>query len=338
MTPKKVGFIGFDGVTGIDLFGPAEAFSVAELKDTKGEACPCYEVLTIGLTKRPFVAESGIEICPQATFKNAPAIDTLIIPGGRGLRQPAIGGPVSNFIKARAATTRRIVTICTGIYGLAPTGLLEGRRVAAHWRFVKDIARRFPGLRVDDNAIFVQDGPFFTSAGATAGVDLALSLIESDYGNHVALAVARELVVYMKRSGGEGQYSEPLKFQTETIDRFAELAGWIASHLHGDLSVESLATRAYLCSRQFSRRFKTAFGKTPALFVEELRLNEARRLLAAGSASLEQVSASVGFQSADAFRRAFERRLGINPSDYRRKFNGTFPTWPRRSSTQTARR
>src|SRR5450755_173275 len=137
MTPKRVGFVGFDGITGIDLFGPAEAFSVAEVKDKQGELCPGYEVLTIGLTNRPFVAESGIEIRPQKTFANAPALDTLIIPGGRGLRQPAIGGPVSKFIKARAARTRRIVCICTGIYGLAPTGLLEGRRVAAHWRFVK---------------------------------------------------------------------------------------------------------------------------------------------------------------------------------------------------------
>jgi transcriptional regulator GlxA family with amidase domain len=243
---------------------------------------------------------------------------------------------VSNFIKARAASTRRIVAICTGIYGVAPTGLLQGRRVAAHWRFVKDIARQFPDLRVDDDAIFLQDGPFFTCAGAAAGVDLAISLIESDYGIRVALAVARELVLYLKRSGGEGQYSEPLKFQTESIDRFADLAGWIVSHLHGDLSVESLAARAYLCSRQFSRRFKTAFGKSPAVFVEELRLNEARRLLAMGRSSLEQVSASVGFKSADAFRRAFERRLGINPSEYRREFNRDSPTCPGRSRRQAA--
>jgi transcriptional regulator GlxA family with amidase domain len=310
---------------------------VIDVAHDRDHGRPGYEVLTIGLTNRPFVAESGIEVRPQKTFANAPALDTLIIPGGRGLRQAATGGPVSKFIKARAASTRRIVCICTGIYGLAPTGLLHGRRVAAHWRFVKDIASQFPDLRVDDNAIFLQDGPFYTCAGAAAGVDLAISLIESDYGIRVALAVARELVVYLKRSGGEGQYSEPLRFQTESIDRFAELAGWIASHLHGDLTTESLAARVFLCSRQFTRRFKTAFGKSPATFVEELRLSEARRLLAMGTSSLEQVSASVGFKSADAFRRAFERRLGINPSDYRRRFNREPPISSRRSRRNSAR-
>ncbi len=160
----------------------------------------------------------------------------------------------------------------------------------------------------------------YRNAGATAGIDLTLSLIEEDYGARVALTVARELVVYLKRPGGQEQYSEPLQFQTQSISRLSELATWMLSHLHEDLSVEALAAKACLCPRHFSRRFKVEFGTTPADFVERLRLDEARRRLSNGDNSVENVGTSVGFKSSDAFRRAFERRLGVNPSDYRRRF------------------
>jgi transcriptional regulator GlxA family with amidase domain len=218
-------------------------------------------------------------------------------------------------------STRRIASVCTGIYGLAATGLLAGRKVTTHWHHAHNVARRFPDLKVNDNAIFIKDGQFYTSGGATAGIDLALSLIEEDYGQQVSLGVARELVVYLKRSGGQEQYSEPLQFQTESVSRFSELATWIHSHLNNDLSVETLAGRACLCPRHFSRRFKTEVGTSPADFVERLRLDEARRRLSAGDNSIENVGMSVGFKSVDAFRRAFERRLGVSPGDYRRRFS-----------------
>jgi transcriptional regulator GlxA family with amidase domain len=320
MTPKRIGFIGFDGVVAIDLAGPAEAFACAQIKEGEKGTKPCYEVLTIASSNRLFVAESGMVFKPQKTFKNAPPLDTLIVPGGSGLRNPNVNRSVSAFVKERAARTRRIVSICTGIYGLAATGLLAGRKVTTHWHHAPDVGRRFPDLRVHDNAIFLKDGPFYTSAGATAGIDLALFLIEEDYGPRVALAVARELVVYLKRSGGQEQYSEPLQFQTQSVSRLSELATWILSHLNENLSVEALAAKACLCPRHFSRRFKIEFGATPADFVERLRLDEARRRLSSGDNSVENVGTSVGFTSADAFRRAFERRLGINPSDYRERF------------------
>jgi transcriptional regulator GlxA family with amidase domain len=279
-------------------------------------------VITIASSNKLFVAESGVIFKPHKTFKNAPPLDTLIVPGGgRALRTPHIGKAVSAFVKERAGRTRRIASICTGIYGLAATGLLAGRKVTTHWRWAHDVARRFPDLQVNDNAIFIKDGPFYTSAGATAGIDLSLSLIEEDYGPRVALAVARELVVYLKRSGGQEQYSEPLQFQTESVSRLSEIATWMLSHLGEDLSVEVLATRACLCPRHFSRRFKVEFGQTPADFVERLRVDEARRRLSNADNSIKNVGLSLGFKSADAFRRAFERRLGINPSDYRRRFS-----------------
>jgi transcriptional regulator GlxA family with amidase domain len=267
------------------------------------------------------MAESGLVFKPQKSFKNAPPLDTLIIPGGgRALRQPDIGKPVSAFIEKQAKCTRRIASICTGIYGLAPTGLLAGRKVTTHWRWASDVARRFPDLQVNGDAIFIKDGQFYTSAGATAGIDLSLALIEEDYGPRIALAVARELVVYLKRSGGQDQYSEPLQFQTQSVSRLSDLATWIISHLSEDLSVEALAAKACLCPRHFTRRFKAEFGCTPAEFVERLRLDEARHRLSAADNSIENVGLSVGFKSADAFRRAFERRLAINPTDYRRRF------------------
>ena len=319
MKTIRIGLVGFDEVVSIDLAGPADAFAVAN--ETESDPKPAYEVVVISPSSKPFVSESGLVFKPHRTLKNAPPLDTLIIPGGSGLRKPAINKSVSDFVKARAGSTRRIASICSGIYGLAPTGLLAGRNVTTHWSQALNVARRFPDLKVNDNAIFIKDGQFYTSGGATAGIDLTLSLIEEDYGQQVSLTVARQLVVYLKRSGGQEQYSEPLRFQTESVSRFSDLTTWIHAHLNDDLSVEGLAGRACLCPRHFSRRFKTEVGTSPADFVEKLRLDEARRRLSNGDNSIENVGLSVGFKSADAFRRAFERRLGVSPSDYRRRFS-----------------
>jgi transcriptional regulator GlxA family with amidase domain len=327
MNPKRIGLIGYDGVVAIDLAGPAEVFGSARIGEAERDARP-YEVLTIASSNRAFVADSGLIFKPQKTFQNAPPLDTLIVPGGVGLRDSDICTSVSAFIKKQAGRTRRIASVCTGIYALASTGLLSGRKVTTHWRWARDVARRFPDLHVNDNAIFLKDGPFYTSAGATAGIDLSLFLVEEDYGPGVAMAVARLLVVYLRRSGGQEQYSEPLQFQTQSVSRLSDLATWILSHLNEDLSVEVLAAKACLCPRHFSRRFKAELGHTPADFVERLRLDEARRRLEADN-RIDNVGLSVGFKSTDAFRRAFERRLGINPSDYRRRLR-IVPLPPRR--------
>jgi transcriptional regulator GlxA family with amidase domain len=320
MNPKRVGFLGFDGITALDLVGPTEAFATAVIDEGKGGFRRCYDVLTIGLTSRPFVAESGVIFKAHKTLRTAPALDTLVVPGGRGLRNTKTNAIVSAWLKSRAGRVRRVATVCTGIYGLAPTGLLDGRHVTTHWRFARDVAKRFPNLKVDPNALFLKDGRFYTSAGITAGIDLSLALIEEDYGPSVALTVARELVVYLKRSGGQEQYSEPLQFQVQSTDRFADLAAWIIGHLAQDLSVEALAGRTLLCPRHFSRRFKHAFGSTPAAFIENLRLDHARRRLTISDINIESVASSVGFHSADAFRRAFERRFDVTPSSYRSRF------------------
>jgi transcriptional regulator GlxA family with amidase domain len=185
---------------------------------------------------------------------------------------------------------------------------------------VDDLARRFPKIQVQADALFTRDGAIYTSAGVTAGIDLSLSLVEADLGRKVALGVARDLVVYLKRSGGQMQFSEPLQFQIRASDRFADLADWMLRNLRNDLSIEKLAARIHLSPRQFSRRFKATFGMTPADYVERLRLDDARRRLSSSSPSLESIALSVGYTSADAFRRAFERNFGVAPSDYRRQF------------------
>ena len=326
MKALRVGIFGYEKANALDIVWPAEAFASA--RSTDGAAC--YELAIIGLTKRAFITESGIVMQPAFSVENALRLDTLLIPGGCGLREPDINRKAVGFITAIAQKTRRVASVCTGIYGLAQTGLLDGRRATTHWRFAQDVTRRFPRLRIEPNALFVKDGKFYSSAGVTAGIDLALALIEEDFGSKIALAAAREMVVYLKRSGGQEQYSEPLQFQTEASDRFAELIAWMTNNPNADMSVESLARRASLSPRQFFRRFKAQFGSSPATFVESLRLNEARRRLTQAEASIEHVAESVGFNGADSFRRAFQRRFRVTPSKFRRNF--TAPGDPSRRS------
>ena len=321
MKPKRVAFIGYDDVNALDLVGSSEVF-VSALVEAGDEFRPGYVVTIFGAGRKPFRTESGIVIKPHQALDAELEVDTLIVPGGQGLRSPKINARVVKWIRDRAPGIRRIASVCTGIYGLAPTGLLDGRRVTTHWRFVRDVAERFPRLKVEPNALYIKDGSFYTSAGVTAGIDLALAMVEEDYGSEVALRAAREMVVYLKRSGGQEQYSEPLRFQVESTDPIAALGVWIRGHLKHDLSVEALSRRASLCPRQFSRRFQRAFKQTPAAFVEELRLGEARQRLATSRTSIESVAASVGFSSADSFRRAFERRFDLPPTTYRRRFFG----------------
>jgi transcriptional regulator GlxA family with amidase domain len=323
MKPLRVGLIGYDGIQALDLIGPSDAFTVPKIPGPDGKPRSCYEIVILGLTKKPFRAESGVLFQPHATLSESPLLDTLIVPGGVGSRIPRISDPISRWITNRARGIRRIASVCTGIYLVGPTGLLNGRNVTTHWRFAADVARRFPKLNVSHDALFLKDGAFYTAGGVTSSIDLSLALIEEDYGARVALSVARDLVVYLKRAGGQKQYSEPLEFQINSTDRFGELATWMIDHLREDLSLDALAKRACLSPRHFARRFKQTFGGTPAAFVENLRLDEARRRLSERTQTIETVGASVGFHSDDSFRRAFQRRFGVNPRTYRNGFKVT---------------
>jgi len=318
---KNVGVIAFDGVNALDLVGPLEVFANAGRADfTRAQSRGVYALHVIGLDRAPVFAESGIRFVPDSQLSDAPALDTVIVPGGSGLREPSTNSKVSTWLRLRAPAIRRVASVCTGVYALAPTGLLDGRRVTTHWRFAADVARCFPRLNVDANSIFLKDGRYYTSGGITAGIDLALALVEEDLGPHVALTVAREMIVYLKRPGGQEQYSEPLRQQIKGMDAFAELVAWLRGHLASDTSVPALAARVRLGPRQFSRRFVAAYGRTPADYVESLRLNVAREHLVGARRSIEAIAASVGFANADVFSRRFKRRFGISPRSYRERF------------------
>ena len=323
MLGKRIGFLGFDGVTAAYLVAPGDIFAAATLDSGYGNRIPCYQTYTIGLTSDMFRAESGMIFRPDETFQTVPELDTIIVPGGKGLRHSQTSNEISDWLLTRANRMRRIAAISTGIYGLAPTGLLDGREVTTHWRFSSDVARRFPKLRVDHKRALVKDGPFYTSNSLSAAIDLSLTLIEEDYGRHVALAAAQELGIPLIHRNGQETLSRPLIFDSQPTDRFAELVPWIMRNLNEDLSVNNLARRACMSPSHFSRAFKSIIGSTPAEFVETLRMNEAKRRLSVPKRTLDTIAASVGFSDAQTFRRAFERRFGAKPRSYLKNFNAS---------------
>jgi len=313
MVPKRIGFLGFENVAASTLTDPADVFAAAVLDGGYGNRISCYQICAIGFSSECFRAESGITVKPDSTLDTVSELDTIIVPGGSGLRHSMVSERIADWILTRANQSRRIAAIGAGIYGLAPTGLLDGREVTTHWRYASDVARRFPNLRIDPKRQLVKDGAFYTSSGVAAAVDLSLALIEEDYGRQVALAAAQEFVTLSANGNGQQKLPKPAAFNSQPADRFAELVPWIMRNLHEDLSVNALARRACMSPSHFTRAFKSVFGSTPADFVENLRLNEARRRLSIPKRTLDTIAASVGFSDRDRFRRAFERRFGAKP-------------------------
>jgi transcriptional regulator GlxA family with amidase domain len=314
--PIRIGLVGFDGVTALHLVGPADTFVAAALDDGYGGRIPCYEIYTIGAFSDRFRAEDGLMFEAPETLSTAPILDTIIIAGGRGIRRLEVSDKIAAWILKRVNDTRRIGAICTGIYGVAPTGLLDGREVTTHWRFARDLARRFPRLRIDHRKPFVRDGPYYTTTGLSAGVNLSLAMIQEDYGPFVAQSVEQELTLRLTKEDQEELILDFAPFDNHPIDRFSDLVAWVIRNLHTDLSVEVLARRACMCPSHFSKVFKSVFGEPPRNFVQNLRLNEARRRLSKRQKTLRTVSQSVGFTSSAAFQRAFEKKFGGRPSSY----------------------
>jgi transcriptional regulator GlxA family with amidase domain len=238
-------------VTASHLVGPADTFSAAALDDGYSNRIPCYQIHVIGLSPECCRAESGMIFTPEETFEAISEWDTIVVPGGKGLRKPEVCERIADWILTRADQTRRIDAIGTVIYGLAPTGLLDGREVTTHWRYAADVARRFPSLRVDPRRSVVKDGAFYTTSGLSAAVDLSLALIEEDYGRHVALATAQEIVIPPISRNGQQGVPKPAVFNSQPAERFAELVAWILRHLHEDLSVEVLAPESLYVTQSF---------------------------------------------------------------------------------------
>lgn len=325
MISKTVGLIVFEQMAADELTGPAEAFSQAKIPTGDGRECRCYHIITLGVSTESCVTECGVIVKPQLDINNASPLDTLIVPGGNGIHNAGLSKKIAQWLTRRARVTRRIVALGSGIYPLAATGLLDGRHVTTHWRLAKNVAERFPKLQVTSNRLFVRDGPFYTCAGAATALDLSLSLIEEDYGRQLALKLAQEILVHVKRSGEQMQHSEALQFQVQSCDRFADISTWILCNLSGDLSVEALAQRACMSLRNFTRLFKATFGKAPAEFVTRIRISEARRRLEVPRNNIDSIATSVGFRSEDAFSRAFRREVGCRPSTYRERLGVATP-------------
>src|SRR5438093_7368851 len=321
MNPKRIGFLGFEGVAASELTRAADVLATATLDGGYGNRISCYQINTIGFTSERFRGESGIAFWPDSTLETVPELDTIVIPGGDGLRRPLVSEKIADWVLARVNETQRVAAIGGGIYGVAPTGLLDGREVTTHWRYANDVARCFSNLRVDPRRHLVKDGAFYTSSGASAAIDLSLALIEEDYGRHVSSVVAQEFV--SAPTNGNGKLPSPLVFDSQPADRFAELIPWIMRNLHEDLSVNTLARRACMSPSHFNRAFKSVLGSAPGEFVETLRINEAKRRLSVPKRTLETIAASVGFADAQTFRRAFERRIGTKPRSYLKTFNAS---------------
>ncbi|MFW5418291.1 GlxA family transcriptional regulator [Nocardiopsis sp. CNT-189] len=308
----------FEGVQSLDVTGPAEVFSIAGALLAGRRAAPGYRVVSASPGGAAVRCSSGLRLLPEAALEEAGPGDTLVVPGGPGTQAP--DGRVVAWLRERAGRARRVASVCSGAFLLAEAGLLAGRRATTHWDLCADLARRFPEVRVDPDPIFVRDGRVSTSAGVTAGIDLALALVEEDAGREAAAAVARYLVMYLRRPGGQAQFSAVLSAQEARRPPVRELQHWIAENPGADLSVEALAGRAGLSPRQFARVFAGEVGVTPGRFVEGVRLEAARRALEESSDGVAAVARACGFGTPEALRRAFVRRLGCSPAQYRERF------------------
>ena len=263
---------------------------------------------------------NGLKLGVDPLPEPPPRIDTLVVAGGEGVRRASDDPAIVDWVARASRRARRTTSICTGSYLLAAAGLLDGRRATTHWNYCAVLAQRYPEVELDPDPLFVRDGNVWTSAGVTAGIDLSLALVEEDLGAEVALAVARLLVVFFKRPGGQSQFSGALSVQQASRPALRELQAWIAGHLDEDLSVAALAERADFSERSFARAFRAEVGQTPAAYVEGLRVERARALLEDGAQSLEAVARAAGFSSPEVLRRAFHRRVGVSPAAYRERF------------------
>ncbi|HZR84111.1 MAG TPA: GlxA family transcriptional regulator [Candidatus Binatia bacterium] len=318
--------IAFPAVQILDVTGPLEVFARSGrwLRDHGKPAYDAYEVEILAASAGPFPASSGIELVaarPYAAVRGG--IDTLLVAGGPGVQAASEDRALLRWLRKVAPRVRRLGSVCTGTFVLAEAGLLDGKRVTTHWRACARLAERYPAVQVEPDPIFVRDGKICTSAGVTAGMDLALALVEEDFGRDVALAVARELVLFLRRPGGQSQFSAQLAAQTADREPLRELQAWIADHPGGDLSVESLARRVAMSPRNFARVFTREVGRTPARFVESIRIEAARRRLEESRDGVDAIASQCGFGTAESMRRAFLRRLRVPPSDYRDRFRAT---------------
>jgi transcriptional regulator GlxA family with amidase domain len=304
----------FDDVQSLDVTGPLEVFASA----VDGRGGPAYRIRTASLGGAGIRTSHGLAITPDGDLRGAGPADLLIVPGGAGARRrdPELVAWLAGY----APRARRVASVCTGAFLLAAAGLLDGKRVTTHWAQADRLQADYPAVEVDPDPIFISGERLATSAGITAGIDLALALVEDDLGRDAALAVARQLVVFLRRPGSQAQFSAQLSAQVAQREPLRDVQQWIAEHPAGDLSVEALAAKARLSPRHFARAFAAEVGMPPGRYVERTRLEAARRHLEDTAEGIEQTARACGYRTTEAMRRAFIEALGVSPAEYRRRF------------------
>jgi transcriptional regulator GlxA family with amidase domain len=317
MKARRVCVLCYDGVELLDVAGPVNVFTAATRLVTPG----AYEVELIARAAGPVTTAGGVELVARRAARSVRgAIDTLLVPGGTKVLGPDTRALYPDLTRL-ARRARRVAGVCAGAFLMAEVGLLDGRRAVTHWAGCDQLARRYPRCKIERDAIFVRDDRIWTSAGVTAGIDLALALLEEDHGSGAALTVARWLVMYLRRPGGQSQFSAPLSAQVVEREPLARLFDWIAAHLREDLSVPALARRVSMSTRNFNRVFVTETGVTPAAWVQKVRLEAARTALETSRRSVKEIAAACGFGQAEALHRVFRRALGTTPLEYRERFS-----------------
>lgn len=322
MPPARVAFLIYPGFQSLDLTGPYEVFAGANRWLAARQQAPRYRLSLVSPDGQSAASESGLEFSPAHALQGLrEPLDTLLVCGGFGAEQAAANPALLRSLRRVAAQCRRTASVCTGSFILAAAGLLDGRRATTHWASCERLARHYPKLRVEADPIYTRDGPVWTSAGVTAGIDLALALVEEDLGREAALTIARWLVLFLRRPGTQRQFSAQLSAQMAERDPLRRVQAHIAENLHQTLAVEQLAEHASMSPRHFSRCFSQEVGLTPARYILGLRLEAARRLLEETQQPLERVAERCGFGSTETMRRQFLRELSVNPREYRRRFH-----------------
>jgi transcriptional regulator GlxA family with amidase domain len=321
-TPRRIVITAYDGVSLLDLSGPLEAFRVASIFGGPRGGRGTYECSVVSVRGGPVRTGNGVALVTDSVRTlHGTRIDTLIAPGAFSVDDVTRDRDLVRWVGKKAGSCRRVCSVCIGSFLLAAAGLLDGRRAATHWMHAPLLATRYPQVAVEPDAIFVRDGKVWSSAGVTTGIDLALALIEEDAGRQVAMNVARVLVVYLKRAGGQSQYSALLASQAQSeSETFDPLDRWIAEHLKENLRVDALAERVHMSPRNFARAYAEKRGRTPAKAVEAIRVEAARRHLEETEHRIESIAEDSGFSSEEQMRCAFIRILGIPPREYRNRF------------------
>ena len=322
LTPetRTIVLLGFEGCAALDLSGPHEVFALTSHL-APSNSPPPYRLVLLADRPGPFRAALGFGLIADGSWRTfRGTADTLIVAGGPDMTPITGNRTLLAWLRTMSRRTRRIGSICTGAFALAKAGLLDNRRATTHWMDVDRLANTYPRVQVDPDAIYVRDGKIFTSAGITAGMDLALALVEEDFGREAALAVARMLVMYLKRPGGQSQFSTSLQAQATEGRRLAPLLSWLGEHYRESITVEAMADRAAMSNRTFARVFLAETGDTPAYYLEKLRLEHAVRLLETTGISLDVAARDCGFTGREQLRRAFQRHRGITPQDYQQRF------------------